>query len=130
MILDTDVLIDLMERQPSAVEKLSALIHKNTPLTITTPSIFELFTGLAQSTKPVAELEKIHRVIHQQPRWALDDSSAERAGRIHGELARRGESIGSVDAMIAGIALQHQEPVLTRNVKHFSRVSGLKVETY
>jgi tRNA(fMet)-specific endonuclease VapC len=31
------------------------------------------------------------------------------------------------DSLIAGIALEHDLPLLTRNRKHFSRVPGLKL---
>lgn len=130
MILDTTFLIDVMDREPAAVEKLQVLVAKGTPLTVTALSIFELFSGLEQSGIPEREQDKIQYVLAQQSRWGLDETSAERAGRIHGELIVKGSRIGAVDAMIAGIALQHQEPVLTRNVKDFSRIRGLNVETY
>ncbi len=130
MILDTTVLIDLMNGRKEAVDRITALLKSGTPTTITAPSIFELFSGLAQSSKPAAEKEKIHQVLHRQPRWNLDDASAENAGRIHGLLVKNNQKIEAIDSLIAGIALQHNEPVLTRNVKHFSRVPGLKVETY
>jgi len=130
MILDTDFLIDVMDKVPEAVEKLNELFRNGTPMIITAVSIFELFTGLGRSSKPTIELEKIHRVLQGQARWPLDDASAEQAGRIHGTLIKEGTPIQSLDAMISAIALQHHEPVLTRNVKHFSLVPNLKVETY
>ena len=34
------------------------------------------------------------------------------------------------DALIAATALDHELPVLTANVKHFSAVEGLKVEAF
>jgi tRNA(fMet)-specific endonuclease VapC len=130
MILDTAFLIDLMKGNRMAEQKLTALLQSGSSIAITAPTIFELFNGLAQSSKPAAELAKIHGVLHQQVRWTFDDASAEQGGRIYGELVRKGQPIDTIDAMIAGIALRHQEPVLTKNIKHFSRVSGLKVETY
>ncbi|MBI4451420.1 PIN domain-containing protein [Candidatus Woesearchaeota archaeon] len=130
MILETTFLVDLLRGRSDAAEKLSALVRANTPISVTAPSLFELFSGLSQSSKPAAETERIHSVMHQQVIWTLDDGAAERGGRIHGSLNKQGATIQAIDAMIAGIALQHQEPVLTRNVAHFSRVPGLKVESY
>jgi predicted nucleic acid-binding protein len=34
------------------------------------------------------------------------------------------------DALIAATAIEHQMPVLTANVKHFSAVAGLTVEAF
>jgi len=130
MMLDTTFLIDLMKGKKFAVEKMQMLSTSGAPVTISTVSIFELFSGLSQCSKPALEYYKIHNVLHQQSCWPLDDSAAERAGRIHGELVKRGEAIEAIDAMIAGIALAHNEPILTRNIKHFSRIDGLKVESY
>jgi len=45
-------------------------------------------------------------------------------------LERKVEPIGEFDALIASIALAHNERVVTRNVKHFSRVRGLEVEKW
>ena len=55
---------------------------------------------------------------------------AEKAGEIHGTLAKGGQGIDNIDAMIAATALLENETVLTRNIKHFSRVKGLRVESY
>ena len=130
MILDTTVLIDLMHGEHAAEEKIKSLIEQGIPLAVTTINIFELFSGVAQCSKPALERERINRVLSDQVRWQLDEASAERGGLVHGELAKHGLEIDPEDAMIAGIALQRREPVLTRNVKDFSRVAGLKVESY
>jgi predicted nucleic acid-binding protein len=130
MILDTSFLIDAMRGKPAAAGKLKELVASRTPLAVATPSLFELFSGVAQSSKPAAELERIHGILHQQMLWPLDAAAAEQAGKVHGALGKEGRPIGSVDALIAGIALEHREPVLTRNTKEFSRVSGLRVESY
>jgi tRNA(fMet)-specific endonuclease VapC len=34
------------------------------------------------------------------------------------------------DAMLAGISKVRNEPIITRNVRHFSNIDGVKVETY
>ena len=128
MILDTSFIIDVLRGSQNAVKKLEKLA--NTNIAVTTPSIVELFSGLAQCSNTQKELEKIKDILGEQVCLPLDAGSAVQAGLVHGFLIRDSQEIGEVDAMIAGIALQNQIPVLTRNVKHFSRVRGLKVETY
>jgi type I restriction-modification system DNA methylase subunit len=46
------------------------------------------------------------------------------------DLKRNGTEIGDFDLLIASIALTYGETLLTRNVRHFSRVPGLAVESY
>lgn len=55
---------------------------------------------------------------------------AERYAELMAHLLRRGERISEMDALIASQALADGASVLTRNVKEFSRVPGLRVETY
>ncbi len=54
------------------------------------------------------------------------------ASKKYGELANspalKQRPIGDFDLIIASIALSGEEPIATRNLEHFSRVPGLKVE--
>ena len=51
-------------------------------------------------------------------------------GRLRAELERRGEMIGPLDALIAAHALRIGATVVTRNVREFARVPGLKCEDW
>ena len=119
-----------MDNEAAAVRKLDELLGKRVPLAIAAPSVFELFSGIARSARPAREQEKVTRVLQQQVEWPLDHESAAQAGHLQGRLAKEGQAIDAIDTMIAGIALRRQEAVLTRNVRHFSRVKGLRIETY
>ena len=130
MILDTTFVIDLMNNEKEAVEKLSTLSTKGESIFITSLTIFEVFRGVNRSKKPVEERRKINITLENQLTLDFDDKSAEKAGEIDRELISEGKIIDPIDCMIAGIALVKKEKVLTRNIKDFSRISGLEVETY
>ena len=51
-------------------------------------------------------------------------------GRLYAGLARRGALVATMDLLIATAAVQAGAPLLTRNVRHFSRVPGLDLLTY
>ena len=51
---------------------------------------------------------------------AVDASIARRAGRI-----KRRTGLKIADALIAATALEHNLPLLTRNLRHFERVANL-----
>jgi predicted nucleic acid-binding protein len=57
----------------------------------------------------------------------LDRAAAEKAAEVRRKLDHTGQPIGMGDSLIAGIALTHNLPLLTRNRKHFERVANLKL---
>jgi tRNA(fMet)-specific endonuclease VapC len=59
----------------------------------------------------------------------FDDRAADQYGYLRASLESTGQMIGSQDAMIAAIALAHNIPVVTENVREFIRVPGLKIES-
>lgn len=130
MIFDTSFIIDVMRNDGKAVARLKELIKKGEPQMIAAPSIFELYSGLARSKKPPKEKKRILDILGGQLIAHLDDDAARLAGEVDGTLIKEGKMIGPIDSMIAGIALIRKQAVLTRNVKDFSRVKGLHVETY
>lgn len=130
MILDTTFVIDLIDGLPEAVEKLKWLQEQQKILFITTPTIFELWTGITQSDRPEREKMKALRVLETQLILDLNKESAEEGGIIDGTLINEGQRIDPEDCLIAGIAQHHGEAVLTRNVKHFERIKSVKTETY
>ncbi len=130
MILDTTFIIDLMDQLPSAVRKQEELRQRRENLYITTPTVMELWSGVVQSSRPEQEKRKVVEVVESQLILDFDKASAEEAGKIDGTLYKEGVPIEPTDCMIAGIAQYHQEILLTKNLKHFTRIKGLGIETY
>jgi tRNA(fMet)-specific endonuclease VapC len=127
MILDTSILIDVAEGDELVKQRIIELEERNDPIMITTSTLFELWNGIAQSTKQKKELEKIKDVIQRQIVLNLDEESAKNAGLIHGRLVKSGKRISSMDSLIAGIAQKNNKKVLTRD-KHFARIKEIQVE--
>ncbi len=130
MIFDTSFIIDLIHGNPEAVRKMNDLQDSRERLFITAPTIFELWVGISQSDRPKQEKKKVTQILESQMILDFDEESAKHAGIISGTLINEGKVIDPEDCMIAGIAKHHSQKVLTRNVKHFSRIKDLKVETY
>ena len=51
-------------------------------------------------------------------------------GRLLSAINRTGPPVGSLDLLIATAAIIDDAPIVTRNVKDFSRVPGLRVLEY
>ncbi len=63
------------------------------------------------------------------PVLPLGEEEARAAAGVRRKLEDGGQSIGAADSLIAGICLSRRAMLLTRNVKHFQRVEGLKLAT-
>jgi predicted nucleic acid-binding protein len=60
----------------------------------------------------------------------LDEAEAVRAGDLLALLEAQGNPIGIEDAWIGATALEHALTVVTRNLKHFQRIPGLRTESW
>jgi predicted nucleic acid-binding protein len=78
-----------------------------------------LYVGVGLSCRPSQEREKILGVLRSLTQLPLDSQSAIRAGLVYAQKKKEGERIDLEDAMIAGIAIENHEALLTRNRKHF-----------
>ena len=130
MLLDTTFLIDLMDGEAKAIARAKAMEQAGTEVRIPTPALFELWRGVHLAAGSFAEASRVARALASYGTAPLDSTAAARGGEVDAILIRGGTPIDPEDAMIAGIALVRGDAVLTRSVRHFSRVSGLKVETY
>ena len=57
-------------------------------------------------------------------------ASAGYSSQIRQDLAAAGHSIGALDTLIAGHAIEHDLILVTGNTSEFSRVRGLTVESW
>ncbi len=130
MIADTCFIIDLMRENESALKKLAQIEKNNRLQYITVPSVMELAVGVALASLPAREREKIDEILGGFDIVPFDSLSAWKAGIEVGRLRRGGHIVDPIDAQIAGIALQHDESIVTRNLAHFELFKTLRVEPY
>ena len=61
---------------------------------------------------------------------AWDKAAADEFARLQVHLLDSGSPIGSNDAMVGAHALSLRRVLVTNNLKHFSRVPGLRLENW
>lgn len=126
MLLDSTVLIDLLDGRDAAEQKLEELVETDTRVSISTLSVYEVGLGLQKS-----EREEFDEILASVVVLPLGLGESYRALSIQRTLYDRGEPIGDVDSLIAATAAESADSrVLTRNVNEFIRVKGINVETY
>lgn len=126
-VLDSTYLIDLLRG-----EKATLPILNSKELLFTTQiNMYEVIRGLflrkidSHKFLDASDLFEHIRVL------PLNDSSIIRSADIFSALSRSGTIISDADCLTAGIALSYGITTLvTRNKKHFERISGIQVEAY
>jgi len=91
--------------------------------------VFEIWQGTQNIVNP-EKRERISLLLESLGMFPFDVLSAKEAGSIHALLKKERTLIDPEDSMIAGITKIHHETLLTRNMKHFSRIKHLPLETY
>jgi len=120
IIADTDVLVDfLRDRAPMADRIALELTTRSFVTTVITE--FELRSGVRSRREATA----VEALLEALDVFSLDQPAAKRASEVRRALESNGQAIGMADSLIAGICLERNGILLTRNVKHFSRVDGL-----
>jgi tRNA(fMet)-specific endonuclease VapC len=120
IVADTDVLIDFLEGRSPAAARVAMELDRS-QLRTTVISRFELLAG----AKTGSQQKLVGELLAALPCLPLDEPAADRAAEVRRSLERAGASIGMGDSLIAGIVLVHDCILLTRNRRHFERVSGL-----
>ncbi|AXG06652.1 type II toxin-antitoxin system VapC family toxin [Haloplanus rubicundus] len=116
MILDSSFLIDLLAEDTGAVAKLEEIDDEL--LAVPTLVYTEVGVGLDGGSDGERRFEAAMDRMTLVP---YDAEAARRAVDIQRTLRENGHPVGAVDAMIAGIALARDQPIVTRNADEFSR---------
>ena len=119
-LVDSDVLIDTLHGIPAAVSTLARLAREGR-LGTTVINQFELECGAETEDERLI----IKALLADFEMLVFDPMCAVEAASIDRALRKLGQRLETGDTIIAGIALSHRIPLITRNRKHFERVPGL-----
>jgi len=131
LCLDSTFIIDILRNNSKAKQKYDE-IDKNSIFT-TIINLYELVSGVyaARDKNHEKHISILNELLKNIPVLGLDLVSIEKASQINGELSLKGKEVDDLDILIAGIILSNAyNTILTKNVKHFSRIKELKVESY
>jgi tRNA(fMet)-specific endonuclease VapC len=131
MLLDTNVCIAAMNSRPIEIRKqLDEAVLRRGQASISTVSIFELRYGIAKSKRIDENSSSLDVFLASLKILSFQSEDARIAGEIRVHLERAGTPIGPYDLMIAAQAIRHGLPLITANVREFSRVEGLRLENW
>ena len=127
--IDSDCIIDFLKGKDEAVKIVSQ--HRGTIFT-TEINVFEIFFGV-YNKKQINEEEELaaKHFFNVIPILPFDEKCGEISSKILTSLFKEGNALSQNDCFISSVMIKHGcNTILTRNVKDFTRVKGVKVITY
>jgi tRNA(fMet)-specific endonuclease VapC len=136
IVLDTDTLTLFLHDHPRVVERMQRATDE---LAVTIISRIEILQGrfdsLLKATDGVELQRGQHRLLKAERDLAriprvlpIDAAAAGQFDRLRSNRKLRG--IGRTDLLIACITMANGATLVTRNLKHFRQVPGLRVENW
>ena len=135
LLADTDFIINLVQGDPGAVQKAKEIDDNHIPVAISCITVQEYLRGIFYLFGDNRELlnKKLLKAESDLIRFHCFDydySLAKEASRIDAYLTKTGNQIGFADVIIGTTALYFKHKLLTRNIKHFSKIKDLEIEKY
>ncbi len=120
--VDTDIVVDYLQGKHDAF--LDAILRFDA--CITSITLFELESVSSLSTRQTQLLYQVYLAVNT---LAFDDEAARHTARIMKTHRDNEWQIGLNDALVAGICIAAQIPLLTRKVRSFRHIENLHVIT-
>lgn len=128
ILLDTNICIYIINARPPEV---LARFHRYRLGEVGLSGVVaaELAYGVAKSSS-ARNRQALEMFLAPLEIVPFDDKAVWVYGDLRADLERRGQSIGSLDTMIAAHALSLDAVLVTNNTREFSRVAGLRLENW
>jgi predicted nucleic acid-binding protein len=127
-ILDTDTCIYWLKGNEN-IER-SIIRHGLGNVFITVITECELFYGAYKSIKKDKNLAVIEELRTRIKTLHTVSGVPSLYGKIKAELESKGQTLDDADLLISSIALLNNATLVTNNIEHFKRISGLKIENW
>ena len=126
-MFDTDTVSFFMKDNPKEIRKKVAK-HNKDDFCISAITCAELMYGLKKNYSEKLDFW-LNEVLDRFRVISFDDASSI-YGEIRATLEKSGNPLDNMDMLIAASALAAKATLVSNNVKHFSRVKGLKIEDW
>jgi tRNA(fMet)-specific endonuclease VapC len=126
-VLDTDTISLISRNDRKTINNLIA--HEKDDIGMSAISCAELVYGLEKKQSPRLFAE-VNTVINKMRILAFAEETARCYGKLRAALEKSGTPLSNMDMLIAASALCAKATLVSHNVKHFSKVDGIKVEDW
>lgn len=132
--LDSSFLIDLLREltneRPGPAFDLIETFDEEEILAVSVHVVCELRAGAELYRKPMQEHERLDELLSGLLVTYPDQEFATTYARLLAASTSGQRTVAAMDLLIATAAVRDNAPLVTRNVKDFSRIPGLRVIGY
>jgi predicted nucleic acid-binding protein len=114
LLLDTDIVIDLLKKQPEVVARVLALVESKTSFLLSPNVVAEVYAGAF--TREHKDIEAFFGLCQ---RIDLDSDTGRVAGLYANQHRKAFQGISLEDYLLAASARTHRCPLWTGNRKHY-----------
>lgn len=113
-LLDTSRIIDALNGRGERKAHLSRLLDQGHTLACCTINVIEVYAGMRPKERAATDA-----FLENLEYYDISWKTAERAGRLRYDWARKGHTLSLADVTIAAVALENDLILLTDNPRHF-----------
>ena len=125
-LLDTDAVLDVLRGRRGVAQRLAQVSPDD--VAVSAMTVAELLYGSLCSSDPERSEREVRRFLEVVRTIPFGRAAAATHARIRHAL--RKQNVGPNDLVIAATALTAKATVVTANLREFSRVEGLTVESW
>lgn len=124
IVLDTDVLIEILDKKSTKGDKaLSRIMESGEDIATTSINLHEILYGLQKYAKPVSDILLL-------PVLDYTKRDAQLSVELELKAEENGTPIRRTDAMIAAITMNRRAKLYTFDQRHFTSLKTLSLELY
>ena len=127
-MLDTNICIHVMKNYPHNLKEKFNLLAEQ--LCISSITLGELHYGAEKSARRADNLTAIEHFVARLDMLPFGVKAAAHYGQVRAELKRAGTPCGPHDMQIGGHARSEGLIVVTKNLREFSRMPGIRTENW
>ncbi len=129
-LFDTDVITNIYKKRPSPhlLRRLAGTAPEDQFISVIT--VAEIVSGAQKSDRPSHHLSNLQALLAEIAVLDFDLKAAFLAGNLRAQLEMAGTRLAWADIQIAAIAQSNDLTLITGNIGHFSRISGLRVANW
>ena len=113
-LLDTSVIIDVLNGKRNRDVLLKSLLEQGNLLACCSINVTEIYAGMLPKEEAQTE-----RFLQSLEYYEVTWEAAQMAGLLKRDYARKGITLSVTDVMIAAVAITYELTLMTDNTKHY-----------
>lgn len=130
-LLDTSIIINYLKNKVEVVELISSFSQLISTSHLCVGELYEgVFREATKEKSRKSEKKILNFIADLDKVWGIDQEIVREFGRIRATLKKAGKVIEDIYIFIAATCITHDLVLVTGNIKHFSRIKGLKIYSF